>query len=169
MTMPRVEVITSVERRRRWSREEKERLVVASFAPGVSVSEVARSAGIHVSQLFRWRKDLCDRVDAGSSGLVPVEIVPATTIPPAVEAPAPSASSGRRRRKSGIIEIELGGGRRVRVDSDVDAEAFGAFWTRSGPDDSGSERSAGVAGDRPYRHEEGLPGPGAGGAGDAEA
>ncbi|SMG56751.1 transposase, partial [Paracoccus sp. J56] len=48
MTMPRVEVITSVERRRRWSREEKERLVVASFEPGVTASEVARSAGIHV-------------------------------------------------------------------------------------------------------------------------
>lgn len=117
MTMPRVEVITSVERRRRWSREEKERLVAASFEPGASASEVARSAGIHVSQLFRWRKDLCDRVDAGSSQLVPVEIVP-------VEAPAPSAPPGRRRRKSGIIEIELGGGRRVRVDRDVDAEAL---------------------------------------------
>ena len=123
MTMPRVEVITSVERRRRWSREEKERLVAASLEPGVSVSEVARSAGIHVSQLFRWRKDLCDRVDAGSSQLVPVEIVPAA-MPPAVETPASSPSPGRRRRKSGIIEIELGGGRRVRVDRDVDAEAL---------------------------------------------
>lgn len=122
MTMPRVEVITSVERRRRWSREEKERLVAASFEPGVSVSEVARSAGIHVSQLFRWRKDLCERVDAGPSQLVPVEIVPATIVP-AVE--APSASPGRRRRrKSGIIEIELGGGRCVRVDRDVDIEAL---------------------------------------------
>jgi transposase len=123
MTMPRVEVITSVERRRRWSREEKERLVVASFEPGVSVSEVARSAGIHVSQLFRWRKDLCDRFDAGSSRLVPVEIVPAA-LPPAVEVPTPSVPAGRRRRKSGIIEIELDGGRRIRVDRDVDAEAL---------------------------------------------
>ena len=67
MTMPRVEVITSVERRRRWSRDEKESLVAASFEPGVSVSEIARSAGIHVSQLFRWRKDLCERVQAGLS------------------------------------------------------------------------------------------------------
>ncbi|RWF87178.1 transposase [Mesorhizobium sp.] len=123
MSMPRVEVIASVERRRRWSREEKERLVAASLEPGVSVSEVARSAGIHVSQLFRWRKDLCDRVDAGSSQLVPVEIVPAA-MSPAVETPASSASPGRRRRESGIIEIELGGGRRVRVDRDVDAEAL---------------------------------------------
>lgn len=124
MTMARVEVITSVERRRRWSRDEKERLVAASFEPDVSVSEVARSAGIHVSQLFRWRKELCDRFDAGSSRLVPVEIVPAAAVPPAVDAPAPSASPDRRRRESGIIEIELGGGRRVRVDCDVDAEAL---------------------------------------------
>ncbi|WP_370463150.1 transposase [Mesorhizobium sp.] len=123
MTMPRVEVITSVERRRRWPRGEKERLVAASLEPGVSVSEVARSAGIHVSQLFRWRKELCDPVDAGSSQLVPVEIVPAVA-PLAVEVPAPSASPGRRRRKTGIIEIELGSGRRVRVDRDVDAEAL---------------------------------------------
>lgn len=119
MTMPRVEVITSVERRRRWSREEKERLVAASFEPGVSASAVARSAGIYVSQLFRWRKDLCDRVDAGSLRLVPVEIVPAV-----VEKPTASTPPGRRRRKRGIIEIELGGGRRVRVDRDVDAEAL---------------------------------------------
>jgi transposase len=124
MTIPRVEVITSVERRRRWSREEKERLVAASLEPGVSVSEVARSANLHVSQLFRWRKELCDRVDAGSSQLVPVEIVPAAAMPPAVEAPVPSAAPGRQRRKCGIIEIELGGGRRVRVDRDVDAEAL---------------------------------------------
>jgi transposase len=124
MTTPRVEVITSVERRRRWSREEKERLIAASFAPGVTASEVAREAGIHVSQLFRWRKDLCDPVEAVATQLIPVEIVPAA-VPPVVEAPAPSPSAGgKRRRKSGIIEIELGGGRRVRVDRDVDAAAL---------------------------------------------
>ncbi|MGX9120783.1 IS66-like element accessory protein TnpA [Mesorhizobium sp. BHbsci] len=88
----------------------------------MSVSEVARSAGVHVSQLFRWRKELCDPVDTGASQLVPVVIVPAG--PSAVEAPASSASPSQSRRKGGIIEIELGGGRRVRVDRDVDAEAL---------------------------------------------
>jgi transposase len=58
MTTARVEVITSMERRRRWSRAEKEQLVAASLEPGVMASEVARSAGIHVRQLFRWRKEL---------------------------------------------------------------------------------------------------------------
>ena len=57
MTRHEIEVITSVERRRRWSREEKERLVAATFMPEARVSEIARTAGIHVSQLFRWRKD----------------------------------------------------------------------------------------------------------------
>lgn len=117
MTMPRVEVITSVERRRRWSREEKERLVITSFEPGVTASEVARSAGIYTSQLFRWRKDLCQRSDASVPQLLPVEIA-------AAPMPASPAALARRRKKSGIIEIELGGGRRVRVDGDVDAEAL---------------------------------------------
>ena len=52
MTKHQIEVITSVERRRRWSREEKERLVAATFMPETRVSEIARTAGIHVNQLF---------------------------------------------------------------------------------------------------------------------
>jgi transposase len=56
-----VEVVTSVERRPRWSRAEKERIVAASLEPGAVASEVARAAGIHASQLFRWRQQLCKR------------------------------------------------------------------------------------------------------------
>ena len=58
MTKP-IEVITSVQRRRRWSRAEKERIVAAAIEPGAVASEVARAAGIHTSQLFRWRQELC--------------------------------------------------------------------------------------------------------------
>jgi transposase len=56
MTKTQVEVITSVQRRRRWSRAEKERIVAAALEPGAVASEVAREAGIHTSQLFRWRQ-----------------------------------------------------------------------------------------------------------------
>ncbi|RUV55622.1 hypothetical protein EOA85_20935 [Mesorhizobium sp. M5C.F.Ca.IN.020.29.1.1] len=52
VTKHQIEVITSVERRRRWSREEKERLVAATFEPGASVSETSRSAGIHGEPAF---------------------------------------------------------------------------------------------------------------------
>src|ERR1700741_5183767 len=80
MTISRAEVITSVERRRRWSQDEKERLVAASLEPGASVSEVARVAGLHVSQLFRWRKELCKHGEASIAPFVPVAIGP--SVPP---------------------------------------------------------------------------------------
>lgn len=116
MTMAQVEVLP-VERRRRWSRVDKERLVAASFEPGMSASDVARSAGIHVSQLFRWRKQLCDRVVPPTPALIPVAVVP--------DEPAPTETAPvRSRRRMGLIEIGLSGGRRVRVDRDVDAEAL---------------------------------------------
>ena len=52
MTNERIEIITSVQRRRRWSSAEKERLVAATLEPGASVSAIAREAGIHASQLY---------------------------------------------------------------------------------------------------------------------
>lgn len=52
----RVEVITSVQRRRRWSTAEKVRLVEEAMQPGMSVSFVARQAGISPSQLFAWKR-----------------------------------------------------------------------------------------------------------------
>ena len=47
MAKTQVEVITSVERRRRWSSAEKEQLVAASLEPGAVVSALAREAGLH--------------------------------------------------------------------------------------------------------------------------
>ena len=43
----RIEVITGVERRRRWSEEDKARIVAESLEPGVIVADVARRYGIH--------------------------------------------------------------------------------------------------------------------------
>jgi len=63
-TMPssygRIEVITGMERRRRWSAEEKARIVAESFAPSTTVSAVARRHGINTNQLFLWRRQLRD-------------------------------------------------------------------------------------------------------------
>jgi transposase len=120
MTISRVDVITSVQRRRHWSRAEKERLVAATLEPGVTVSEVSQAAGVHSSQLFRWRKQLCRRSEPSVPQLVSVKIAPAAGVSEKRAEPAPSA----RLLGCGIIEIELGGGRRVRVDRDVDAEAL---------------------------------------------
>src|SRR3954463_414108 len=62
----RVEVITSVQRRRRWSTEEKVRIVEETYLPGNSVSLVARHHGIAANQLFTWRRLMAARrVDGG--------------------------------------------------------------------------------------------------------
>lgn len=121
MTKHQIEVITSVERRRRWSREEKERLVAATLESGASVSEIAHSAGIHVNQLFRWRKELCQISAPSVPQLVPVEVVEAL---PAPSIPAEPPPVSRSRKKASLVMIELGGGRRLRVESDIDTEAL---------------------------------------------
>jgi transposase len=53
----RIELITGIGRRRRWSREDKARIVVESLTGGVSVSEVARRHGLSPQQLFGWRRE----------------------------------------------------------------------------------------------------------------
>jgi len=101
-----VEVITSVERRRRWSRAEKERIVSAALEPGAVASEVARAAGIHASQLFRWRQQLCERPQVPAA-FNPVAVTPEPLAPPA--------------ERAGTIEIELATGGRMRITGPVEA------------------------------------------------
>ena len=48
--------VFAVQRRRRYSAEEKQRLVEQTFQPGMNVSLVARQHGVSPSLLFRWRK-----------------------------------------------------------------------------------------------------------------
>jgi transposase len=110
MTNAAVEVITSVQRRRRWSAAEKERLVAASLEPDSGVSAVARAAGIHPSQLYAWRRELCARVRP--AGFAAVRLAPD---------PATAGSSG-----CGIIEIELEAGTRIRITGTVDPATVAA-------------------------------------------
>lgn len=56
----RVQVITSVQRRRRWSTAEKVRLVEEAMQPSMSVSYVARQAGIAPSQLLAWKRRMLE-------------------------------------------------------------------------------------------------------------
>ena len=111
----KIEVL-GAERRRRWSFEDKVRIVEETMQPGVTVTEVARRHGLAPSVVFTWRR-LAREGRLGDAGpaFVPVEITP-------VPAQVPSAASPLRR--TGLIEIVLGHGRRIRVDRDVDAEAL---------------------------------------------
>jgi transposase len=96
MVMDRVEVITSVERRRRWSSAEKARLVAAMNERGAVVSEVARSAGVDASLLYRWRRQFAAERDMAA--FVPVRVSPdlneaaPATAPVCAPPPSPSSS-----------------------------------------------------------------------------
>jgi transposase len=125
----RVEIITGPERRRRWSEEEKLQFVEEACRPGSSVSQVARQRGVNASQLFAWRRQALAKGLVSDNRSEP-SAVPALTFAPvkvAEEATADAKEEVRpaRRRKvprgSTIIEIELRGGDRVRVEGSSDA------------------------------------------------
>ena len=51
----RIEILTGPARRRRWSADEKARIVAETLAPGARVSEVARPWQVCPQQAFAWR------------------------------------------------------------------------------------------------------------------
>lgn len=53
-----IEIRRRVIRRRRWSDQEKARIVAEAFAPGASRRAVAEQYGIAQAQLYIWRKHL---------------------------------------------------------------------------------------------------------------
>jgi transposase len=59
-TFSRVEVITGVARRRRFSTEQKLAVVTETMQPGMSISYVARRHGLSPSLVFRWRRLMAD-------------------------------------------------------------------------------------------------------------
>jgi transposase-like protein len=131
MTKTQVEVITSVQRRRRWSRVEKERIVGAALEPGAVASEVAREAGIHTSQMAATAL----QADAGARRVQPG-----------------SSCAGAGGSSSTFASSIAGASRhgRYRVcDRRPDADyRVGRCLDGVG--------AAGVVGHRAHRHEEGL-------------
>ena len=124
----RVEVLGGVERRRRWSSDEKTRLIEETLVPGARVSEVARRNGISASLLFTWRRQA--RAVEAPTAVVPrfaaMQIAGSDLVVEAAKPPSdePSQSRPATPSRSGLIEISLGGGKRVRVDASFDAAAL---------------------------------------------
>ena len=116
----RVEVLGGVERRRRWSRDEKMRILAESLEPGAKVAEVARRNDVAPSVLFAWRRQA--RLPAVATTMVPVTIAELSC--PVAAAPMKPRRTRGPAKERGLIEIDLGGGRRVRVDAGVDAKAL---------------------------------------------
>lgn len=119
----RVEVITGRQRRRRWTAEEKARIVSESFETDANISEVARRHGVARGLLTIWRRQL------SSGGPEPVQSFAAVRIDPdsAVSNVAPRRSgepdamamTSPAVTSRGRIEIDIAGAR-IRIDSGVD-------------------------------------------------
>jgi transposase len=106
----RIEVLTGVPRRRRWSAAEKAAIVAESFAPGAVASTIALRHGLHRNQLYMWRREVRSGALANPGVLVPdfVPIVPESRAAP----------------RTAAIEIEIGGAV-LRADTGVDLAFLG--------------------------------------------
>ncbi len=117
----RVEVLTGPGRRRKWSDDDKARIVAETLEPGAVVAEVARRWQVCPQQVFGWRREM--RRGAGSAlSFVPIVAEPAVRRAGA-DAPAP------------LIEVKLAG-----------AVLRDPARHRRGPADDGAARDPGLGG-----------------------
>ena len=130
----RIELITGTGRRRRWSCDEKARILVESLQPGANISEVARRNGLSPQQLFGWRREVREPEPAASpapirgrpkkdrGGAPGVDKAPTHFAPIVIAAsapPPPPGGSPPDRSPPGSIEIAIGDAV-VRVRGQVD-------------------------------------------------
>ncbi len=120
-----VEIITGRERRRRWSTADKLRIVGETLEPGVRVCHVAARHGMCESLLFAWRRQVREGllVEPDLPVFMPVQML-GTSAAAAPSPPSPAPGATPVRPQAGLIEIELGDGRQVRVGADVNQAAL---------------------------------------------
>jgi len=120
-----VEIISGVERRRRWRLDEKLRIVAEAEAPGFCFVEIARRYDMSRGLLWNWRRQVRsgELRAADTTGFLQVQVMPdaaeAATVPVPRRAP-----SGRQAMSDAAIEITLADGTTVRVGRDVGAVAL---------------------------------------------
>jgi transposase len=107
--MTAIEIITSTEKRRYWTRAEKRRWVLALNAPDANASDLARRAGVSISLLYRWRQQLAASRDVPS--FVPITVAPA--------APDQACEPARA-----AITIAFGANVRMTIEGAPDAETL---------------------------------------------
>ncbi len=112
-----MEIITGVERRRRWRLEEKLRIVAEAEQPGASFAAVARWHEISRGLLWNWRQQIRrgELVPEPMPIFLPVQIMPDPPVALSLTSPAPVAPPTEDTR----VEITLPDGTCVRVGTDV--------------------------------------------------
>ena len=130
------EIISTVERRRRWPAEEKLRIMSEALEPGAVVAAVADRNGVCRSQLYTWlrlaRDDRLPGISLTSrpaTSFVPVRIESLATsaganAQPGSPPPPDTRGAISTRRRTRVIEVVLGNGRTLKVDEDIDPAAL---------------------------------------------
>jgi transposase-like protein len=117
-----MEIITGVERRRRWPLAEKLRIVSETEQAGTGIAEIARRYEISRGLLWNWRSQVRRGVlrPEPTSVFVPVQVLSTPTPPdwPEPAQPAPAARSEPAIADS-KIEITLADGTAIRVGHDI--------------------------------------------------
>jgi transposase len=103
----RVEILNGFERRRRWSDDEKARIIEETFAPGAKVSEVARKHGVSRSLIFAWRREARanEHGERAAAHLIPVHVAAPSASTVVMEAPPtqnPRHSARSPEKKTGV-------------------------------------------------------------------
>jgi transposase len=115
-----VEVVTRGEGRRRWSSDQKRRIVVEAMQPGVTPTEVIRRWGLTSSLFYTWRR----QVMSGELGAAPAPLPTFAQVAVAADAPAAPPVPEGPARAPARIEVALPCGTVLRLDEDVGAEAL---------------------------------------------
>ena len=115
------DVDTKAKRRnKRWPDALKREIVAATFAPGASVSIVARQYDVNANQVFGWRRRYRGAVEPPPTSLSTRGLLPVTITPePGDEAAASSAPAA-----SDTIEIDVSDTYCVRVGSNFDPRSL---------------------------------------------
>jgi transposase len=116
-----MEIITGVERRRRWRDEEKLRILAELDEPGVRFNDVARRHDVSRGLLWQWRDaQRRGKLVAEVAGFVPLRIVPELPAPEP-QGSMPAASIDPESEADSRIEIVLPDGTAVRVAEGISA------------------------------------------------
>jgi transposase len=102
----RVEILTGPGRRRKWSAEEKGRIVAETLEPGARVAEVARRWQLCPQQIFGWRREA--RQEPKASAEEPPS-PPLQNFVPIFTGQHPVAATGRVATTAAVIEVKLAG------------------------------------------------------------
>ena len=127
-----MEIITGIERRRRWRLEEKLRIVAEVERPGASFADVARRHEVSRGLLWNWRQQVRAGVLAPEPMpvFVPVQITADAPSPGCLAFPSPcGAPSKAAPAEAERIEIALPDGTCIRVGADVGLVALRRVMT----------------------------------------